>query len=134
MRESTFFNHEEETYTREELRAIQQRRLVSIVRHTGVHNRFFARRYREAGIDLGTFRGLEDLERLRRVFGGLRLVDGAEVASSLGDARLVNTVLLGALSAHLPLAASCWEAAFRRIVRPQLLEANLRAFASGRGD
>ena len=73
-------------------------------------------------------------ERLRRVFGGLRLVDGAEVASSLGDARLVNTVLLGALSAHLPLAASCWEAAFRRIVRPQLLEANLRAFASGRGD
>ncbi|MGN0878057.1 MAG: phenylacetate--CoA ligase family protein [Oligosphaeraceae bacterium] len=64
MRESTFFNHEEETYTREELRSIQQRRLVSIVRHTGVHNRFFARRYREAGIDLGTFRGLEDLERL----------------------------------------------------------------------
>ena len=44
MRESTFFNHEEETYTREEQRAIQQRRPVSIVRQTGVHNRDFPRR------------------------------------------------------------------------------------------
>ncbi|MGN0878058.1 MAG: indolepyruvate oxidoreductase subunit beta [Oligosphaeraceae bacterium] len=73
-------------------------------------------------------------ERLRRVFGSLRLVDGAAVASSLGDARLVNTVLLGALSARLALSPSCWESSFRRIVRPQLLEANLRAFAAGRGE
>lgn len=64
MRASTFFNHTEETYSREELTALQDRRLRTIVRHTGVHNQFFAKRYAEAGVDVSTFKGLEDIAKL----------------------------------------------------------------------
>lgn len=64
VRESTFFNHSEETYNRSQLEEIQQLRLRKIIRHTQAHSPYFAKRYRDAGIDASTFKGLEDLERL----------------------------------------------------------------------
>lgn len=64
MRESSFFNHSEETCSRQQLEAIQQRRLCEIVRHTQAHGPWFAGRYKEAGVDSASFRGLEDLEKL----------------------------------------------------------------------
>ena len=64
VRESSFYNHVDETLNRSQLEAIQDERLRNIVRHTQAHNAFFADRYKEAGVDAATFKGLEDLEKL----------------------------------------------------------------------
>mgnify|MGYP000738481870 CR=1 FL=1 len=59
-------------------------------------------------------------------------VDGAAIAAELGDSRLVNTVLIGALSSHLPfLKAGDWEAAIRERFKAKLQDINLKAFARG---
>ncbi|MCR4574208.1 MAG: phenylacetate--CoA ligase [Lentisphaeria bacterium] len=64
VRESSFYNHVDETLNRSQLEAIQDERLRNIVRHTQAHNAFFADHYKEAGVDAATFKGLEDLEKL----------------------------------------------------------------------
>ena len=61
VRESSFYNHVDETLNRSQLEAIQDERLRNIVRHTQAHNAFFAERYKEAGVDAATVKGLEDL-------------------------------------------------------------------------
>ena len=68
---------------------------------------------------------------------GIRTVsfDAATIASELGDLRLGNTVMLGAIADHLPFAADvllrCIEARFAR-KGAAIVELNRRAFAAGR--
>ncbi|MDP2169380.1 MAG: indolepyruvate oxidoreductase subunit beta [Rhodocyclaceae bacterium] len=68
---------------------------------------------------------------------GIRTVsfDAATIASNLGDLRLGNTVMLGAIADHLPFAADvllrCIEARFAR-KGAAIVELNRRAFAAGR--
>lgn len=74
----------------------------------------------------------QDLEaRFGKVFTDFRFMDCNALAAELGDQRLANTVLLGALSVKLGLAAESWRGAFERTVKPQLLDGNLKAFAIG---
>jgi len=53
-------------------------------------------------------------------------------AVELGEKRCANIVLLGLLSAHLPLSRDSWREALKRRFPEQLLELNLRAFEAGR--
>ena len=68
---------------------------------------------------------------------GVRVVDfdAAAIARDLGEIRLVNTVMLGAIADHLPFPAETLETiiveAFRAR-KPELAELNARAFAAGR--
>jgi indolepyruvate ferredoxin oxidoreductase beta subunit len=61
--------------------------------------------------------------------------DAMDIAMSLGDVRLGNTVMLGAASSHLPFPA---EALLAAIVgrfaakKPQLVDLNRKAFEAGR--
>ena len=61
--------------------------------------------------------------------------DAGAIAMELGDIRLVNTIMLGAIADHLPFPA---EALGEQIVarfrarKPQLVELNEQAFARGR--
>ncbi|MDP1654393.1 MAG: indolepyruvate oxidoreductase subunit beta [Rhodocyclaceae bacterium] len=61
--------------------------------------------------------------------------DAATIASNLGDLRLGNTVMLGAIADHLPFTADvllrCIEARFAR-KGAAIVELNRRAFAAGR--
>jgi indolepyruvate ferredoxin oxidoreductase beta subunit len=61
--------------------------------------------------------------------------DAGQIARELGDPRLVNTVMLGAISGHLPFPAEalkdCIVARFRAR-KPELAELNARAFELGR--
>jgi len=61
--------------------------------------------------------------------------DAASIAGKLGDLRLGNTVMLGAIADHLPFAADvllrCIEARFAR-KGAAIVELNRRAFAAGR--
>lgn len=61
-------------------------------------------------------------------------VDAGAIALELGNARLANTVMLGAVADTLPFGADLLlEAMLKRFAkRPETLEANARAFAAGR--
>jgi len=60
-------------------------------------------------------------------------VDGTEMARALGDVRMVNVILLGALATRLSfLEDANWEAAVKeRFAKPKIQEAVLAAFRKG---
>ena len=66
---------------------------------------------------------------------GLRVVavPASQRANELGDGRMANIVLLGALSTLLDLPVEVWLDTLRDGVPAKYREANLRAFEAGRG-
>jgi len=71
-------------------------------------------------------------ERLVRLFSRLIYVDAVERARHLGDVRVANTLLLGALSSGLDLPLDAWNAALAACVREKHRRLNLEAFNLGR--
>jgi indolepyruvate ferredoxin oxidoreductase beta subunit len=75
-----------------------------------------------------------DLDRvLEEKAPALYWVDGTEMARELGDPRMVNVILLGALATRLPaLDEADWEAAVEeRFPKPKVREAVTAAFRKG---
>jgi len=65
----------------------------------------------------------------------LRAFDAMEIAMNLGEVKLGNTVMLGALGDHLPFPAEVLlDAIVKRFAarKPALVELNRKAFAAGR--
>jgi indolepyruvate ferredoxin oxidoreductase beta subunit len=62
---------------------------------------------------------------------GAILLDALSIAAELGNARAVNSVLMGVLAGHGVLPLDCWEQAIRQIVKPRFVELNLAAFRRG---
>ncbi len=72
-------------------------------------------------------------ERLKKVFPRLVFADFDSEAVKLGDRRVSNTVMLGALSAEFPeISAEIWESAVRKCVKPEFAGINITAFNIGR--
>ncbi|OPZ87200.1 MAG: indolepyruvate oxidoreductase subunit beta [bacterium ADurb.Bin429] len=59
------------------------------------------------------------------------LLDAIAVAVELGNARAVNSVLMGVLAGHGVLPTDCWEQAIGKIVKPRFVELNITAFRRG---
>jgi indolepyruvate ferredoxin oxidoreductase beta subunit len=59
-------------------------------------------------------------------------VPGLQMAQELGNAKVLNVVLLGALSGLLALEPEVWEVVLRERVPTRFTELNLEAFRSGR--
>ena len=59
-------------------------------------------------------------------------IEGLATAKRLGNPRLANTVLLGALSTRLDVAPETWLAVIERRVPPRYVELNREAFWEGR--
>ncbi len=59
-------------------------------------------------------------------------VPGLEIAQALGNTRVLNVVLLGALSAMLPVELVVWEGVLEERVPFKYKELNLQAFRNGR--
>jgi indolepyruvate ferredoxin oxidoreductase beta subunit len=59
-------------------------------------------------------------------------VPGLDIAQNLGNAKVLNVVLLGALSALLSVETVVWENVLRERVPPRFAELNLQAFHGGR--
>jgi indolepyruvate ferredoxin oxidoreductase beta subunit len=59
-------------------------------------------------------------------------VPGLGIAQGLGNAKVLNVVLLGALSSLLSVEPGVWEVVLRERVPPRYAGLNLRAFHSGR--
>ena len=75
-----------------------------------------------------------DIEgRLSERAGNIISIDALAFAKKAGSARSVNVCLLGVLSRFLDVEESVWEAVITERFKSKGLEANLRAFAMGRG-
>lgn len=61
-------------------------------------------------------------------------VDCLALAEKAGTSRAVNIVLMGRLSKYLDFPESAWLSAIERLVKPQFLEMNKKAFLLGRGE
>ena len=87
-------------------------------------------------VECGVFDYPDDpVGQLRTLGVPLQAFDAAEIAQEFGDIRLGNTVMLGAMSDHLPFpAAVLREAVAARFAhkKPGLLDMNMRAFDAGR--
>ena len=60
------------------------------------------------------------------------VLDAAEIAVSLGNARCMNVVLFGAMTAVLGMDDIDWETVIRETVPAKSVELNLRAYRAGR--
>lgn len=69
---------------------------------------------------------------LRQATSQVQLVDALAKAEEHGSMRLVNSVLLGALSSHLDIDPEVWLAVIARRVPRRYVEANRAAFWAGR--
>lgn len=61
-----------------------------------------------------------------------QVLDGLALARAAGNARSINSVLLGAVSSFLPVPERIWKKGIREIFPAKVVEANLRAFDLGR--
>ena len=59
-------------------------------------------------------------------------VPALRIARELGNARVLNVVILGALSALLPVDAQVWHGVLKERVPAKYVELNLKAFSRGR--
>ena len=55
-----------------------------------------------------------------------------KLAKELGNPRLVNTILMGVLSHHLPFELSLWQETMKNKIKAKLVDINLKAFDRGR--
>lgn len=75
----------------------------------------------------------EDIDgRLMLTFKKLELIPALDIARELGNMRIVNVVMIGALSNHLDFADDIWRDAIKALVKPQFLELNISAYEAGR--
>lgn len=70
--------------------------------------------------------------KIHKIFPDFLLVDGLAMATTAGNPRAANTVLLGAVSTRLLIDEKHWLAALEKMVPARALEVNLRAFHMGR--
>lgn len=69
---------------------------------------------------------------LRSRAGEVAFVDALQIAEMLGNSRLVNTIVLGALSGHMDIDPAIWLNVIERRVPPKYTELNRQAFWEGR--
>ena len=61
-------------------------------------------------------------------------VDCLTLAEQAGTAKAVNIVLMGRLSRYMDFPEDAWLTAIEKLVKPQFLEMNKKAFKLGRGE
>ena len=73
----------------------------------------------------------EALTFLREKGFDVMLLEGTQAAIGLGNYRVANVILLGALSTRLDIPAEAWGRTLQERIPPRLLELNRKAFAAG---
>ncbi len=71
-------------------------------------------------------------EQLEAMHLHVDALDALELAKGIGNLKVENIVLLGALSSHLSFPVSLWEEVIRDSVPPKTIDMNMKAFGVGR--
>ncbi len=72
------------------------------------------------------------IDRLKKAFPKLVCFDAAEKAVGLGNIKIANVIVVGAISNGLDLPLESWQEAIKTSVKPKFVDINLQAFESGR--
>jgi len=72
------------------------------------------------------------IETIDEYFTDFKVIAASSLAEKAGDKRMTNTVMLGALSLHLPFNLNIWEVVLERIFSGKMSEMNISAFGMGR--
>ncbi|GHV18668.1 indolepyruvate oxidoreductase [Planctomycetales bacterium] len=70
-------------------------------------------------------------ERVKKLYPTALLFDAVQMAREIGNIRVANVIVVGALAARLDLPLECWHQALAAGVKPQHLEINQKAFRTG---
>jgi len=82
---------------------------------------------------LATYPDRETVDKaLQAAANSVYRIPGLDIAQELGNTRVLNLVLLGALSALLPVEPGTWESVVRERVPSRFVDLNLQAFCRGR--
>ncbi len=73
----------------------------------------------------------ETIDYLRGQGLGVIVLPATKIAAELGDGRMANVVMLGALSMILPVPEASWQKALHVRLPARYLEGNLQAFSAG---
>ena len=71
------------------------------------------------------------IEEASMQVGRILPIDGIGIAHKIGNPKLVNTILLGAIAGEIPISQEIWETIIRRRVPRGTEEANLQGFTEG---
>lgn len=71
------------------------------------------------------------LEKLKSVFGNTLSIDALSIAKQCGNAKTVNTVLIGLMARSTDIEKEVWLEAIRETVPPKLTDVNIKAFEAG---
>ena len=69
--------------------------------------------------------------KLKTAFCRLEVIPALDIARQLGNMRVVNVVMIGALSNQLDIDDAIWQESIRALVKPKFLDVNLKAFEAG---
>ena len=72
------------------------------------------------------------LEFVRVRTDDVTCIDGLAIAEDLGNTRMVNTIVLGALASRLDVDEETWLSVIEARVPPKYAELNRKAFRRGR--
>ncbi len=74
----------------------------------------------------------QGIDRKLSGYGGVRLVNAADIALKIGNIRVVNIILLGVLSTFLDFKKESWKKAISNNVKEKFVDLNITAFDRGR--
>jgi len=74
----------------------------------------------------------ETIEYLRGKGLHVLTLAASQIARDLGDGRMANVVMIGALSTRIPIPEASWQKALHLRLPARFLEGNLKAFAAGK--
>lgn len=60
-----------------------------------------------------------------------KVIDAPQISKELGNAKIINIVLLGALVKAIKLTDICWEKVIRKTVKEKFVDINIRALNKG---
>jgi indolepyruvate ferredoxin oxidoreductase beta subunit len=72
-----------------------------------------------------------DEELLLRYFPRLVYIDAVEQAAEMGNSKVANIILLGAMATKLKLSTEAWTEAIKKSVKPKFIDINIKAFNHG---
>lgn len=71
-------------------------------------------------------------ETIGQIFNNYKIIDVVSPAKELGNPRMANTIMVGAVSKALDIDVQAWQRAIESQVKPKFVEMNLKAFEYGR--
>ena len=71
-------------------------------------------------------------KKLEKYAPDLVMIDAPSIAREIGDVRMVNVIMLGALSTRMRIENKNWENGIRQRFSPKIQEACIAAFNRGR--